>query len=363
MQTSPAQAVFASHFLTRFGFGWGWLFIVLSVCSTYYATSMERVRRRARDDIQRELVKTGLTSVHESANWMNNFLDRFWRIYEPVLSATIVSSVDQVLSTSTPAFLDSLRLSTFTLGNKAPRIDRVWTFPHEVDDIVKMDWHISFTPNDVSDMTQNEATKKVNPKIVLDVRVGKGLASAAMPILLEDLTFVGKMRIRMKLMTNFPHIQLVDISFTEKPVFDYVLKPIGGDTFGFDIGNVGYIYMTFTYTYLPTYFAKIPGLSPFIRDMVHSILGPMMYEPNVFTLNLEQMLSGAPLDAAIGVVQITLHAARGIKGGKIGGGTPDPYVRVSINNRETLGHTHYKKSTYVLLFGLYCIVVVDAWSV
>ena len=232
-----SQAVFASHFLTRFGFGWGWLFIILAICSTYYATSMERVRRRARDDIQRELVKTGLTSVHETANWMNNFLDRFWRIYEPVLSATIVSSVDQVLSTSTPPFLDSLKLSTFTLGNKAPRVDRVWTYPHEQDDIVKMDWHISFTPNDVADITPNEAKNKVNPKIVLDVRVGKGI-TAAMPILLEDIEFAGKMRIRLKLMTNFPHIQLVDISFTEKPVFDYVLKPIGGDTFGFDIGNV-----------------------------------------------------------------------------------------------------------------------------
>lgn len=74
-----------------------------------------------------------------------------------------------------------------------------------------------------------------------------------------------------------------------------------------------------------------------------------MYEPNVFTLNLEQMLSGVPLDTAIGVVQVTLQTARGIKGGKLGGGTPDPYVRVSINNRKTLGKTHYKKSTYVLL--------------
>jgi Ca2+-dependent lipid-binding protein len=103
-----------------------------------------------------------------------------------------------------------------------------------------MDWHISFTPNDVSDITPNEARNKVNPKIVLEVRVGKGI-TAAMPILLEDLAFTGKMRIRLKLMTNFPHIQLVDMSFTEKPVFDYVLKPIGGDTFGFDIGNVSYV--------------------------------------------------------------------------------------------------------------------------
>ncbi|KAG2756512.1 tricalbin [Suillus brevipes Sb2] len=320
-------AVFASHFLTRFNFGWGWLIILLSICNTYYVNSMARVRRCARDDIQRELIKTRLASEHETADWMNNFLDRFWLIYEPVLSATVVASVDQILSTTTPAFLDSLRLTTFTLGTKAPRIDKVRTFPRTADDIVMMDWGISFTPNDTSDMTPRQAAQKVNPKIVLSVRLGKGLATASMPVLLENITFSGMMRIRMKLMANFPHVQVVDISFLEKPVIDYVLKPVGGESLGFDI-------------------AHIPGLQTFIRDMVHATLSPMMYDPNVFTLNLEQLLSGLPLDTAIGVIQVTIEAARGLKANKIGGGSPDPYVSVSINNREELARTKYKPSTY-----------------
>lgn len=74
------QAVLASHFLARFHFGWGWLFIILAVCNTYYSTSMMRFRRNVRDDIQRELVKTRLASEHESADWLNNFLERFWRM-------------------------------------------------------------------------------------------------------------------------------------------------------------------------------------------------------------------------------------------------------------------------------------------
>ncbi|KAG1783596.1 C2 domain-containing protein [Suillus placidus] len=320
-------AVFASHFLTRFNFGWGWLIVLLSICNTYYVTSMTRVRRCARDDIQRELIKTRLASEHESADWMNNFLDRFWLIYEPVLSATVVASVDQILSTTTPAFLDSLRLTTFTLGTKAPHIDKVRTFPRTADDIVMMDWGISFTPNDTSDMTPRQAAQKVNPKIVLSVRLGKGLATASIPVLLEDITFSGMMRIKLKLMANFPHVQIVDISFLEKPVIDYVLKPVGGESLGFDI-------------------AHIPGLQTFIRDMVHGTLGPMMYDPNVFTLNLEQLLSGVPLDTAIGVIQVTVEAARGLKANKIGGGSPDPYVSISINNREELARTKYKPSTY-----------------
>ncbi|KAG6371667.1 C2 domain-containing protein [Boletus reticuloceps] len=320
-------AVIASHFLTRFNLGWGWLFILLAICNTYYVNSMSRVRRRARDDIQRELVKTRLASEHESAEWLNHFLNRFWLIYEPVLSATMVASVDQVLSTNTPAFLDSLRLTTFTLGTKAPRIQRVRTFPNTEEDIVLMDWEISFTPNDVSDLTPRQAAQKVNPKIVLSVRIGKGLATAAVPVLIEDISFSGLMRVRMKLVSNFPHIQIVDLSFLGRPVFDYTLKPVGGETFGFDI-------------------AHIPGLSEFIREMVHATIGPMMYEPNVFTLNLEQLLSGAPLDAAIGAIQLTVHAARGLKSGKIGGGSPDPFVSISINNRQEFARTKYRHSTY-----------------
>ena len=95
--------------------------------------------------------------------------------------------------------------------------------------------------------------------------------------------------------------------------------------------------------------------------MTHATLGPMMYDPNgeiirsfsprifivliVFTLNLEQLLSGTPLDSAIGVLQVTVYSARGLKATKIGGGVPDPYVSLSINQRAALARTKHKDST------------------
>lgn len=84
---------------------------------------------RARDDMSRELSRKRLFTDHETVDWMNNFLSRFWLIYEPVLSATIVASVDQVLSVSAPAGIDSMRMTTFTLGTKAPRIEFIRTHP------------------------------------------------------------------------------------------------------------------------------------------------------------------------------------------------------------------------------------------
>jgi hypothetical protein len=71
-------AVLATHLLTLLHLGWGWLLIVLAACSSYYSLSISRTRARARDDIQRELVKTRLVTEVESADFINSFLDRFW---------------------------------------------------------------------------------------------------------------------------------------------------------------------------------------------------------------------------------------------------------------------------------------------
>ena len=188
------------------------------------------------------------------------------------------------------------------------------------EDVVIMDWALSFTPNDIQDITPRQAARRVNPKIVLSIRVGKGVVSKALPILLEDMSFTGKMRIKLKLMTNFPHVQTIDLSFIEKPTFDYVLKPLGGDTFGFDINS-------------------IPGLAPFIRDQVHANLGPMMYDPNVFTIDLQALLSGTPLDSAIGVIKVNIVDARGLKAIKLGGGAPDPYVSIALSAKPAMAKT------------------------
>jgi Ca2+-dependent lipid-binding protein len=105
--------------------------------------------------------------------------------------------VDDILKNSPlPPGLDSIRMTTFTLGNKAPRIDSIRTYPKTPDDEIIMEWALSFTPNDLEDLTPREARSKVNPKIALSVRIGKGFVGAGLPILLEDISFVGQLRIK-----------------------------------------------------------------------------------------------------------------------------------------------------------------------
>ncbi|KAJ5580223.1 Tricalbin [Penicillium hispanicum] len=313
-------ACLTSWLIAALGGGVGWVLLVMAACSTYYRTSIRRVRRNYRDDIHREMSKQRLETDTETLEWINSFLVKFWPIYAPVLCDTIINSVDQVLSTSTPAFLDSLRLKTFVLGSKPPRLEHVKTYPKTEPDTVIMDWKFSFTPNDKTDLTARQLKDKINPKVVLEVRVGKGVVSKGLDVIVEDMACSGLMRIKVKLQIPFPHIERVDVCFLDKPDIDYVCKPLGGDHLGFDINF-------------------IPGLENFIKEQIHNNLGPMMYDPNVFPVEIAKMLAGNPVDQAIGVVAVTLHGAQQLKNPDKFSGTPDPYAVVMLNHRTELGRT------------------------
>lgn len=313
-------ACLSSWFIAVVGGGLAWVFLIMVTCGTYYRTSLRRVRRNFRDDLNREMAKARLETDHESLEWINGFMMKFWPIYAPVLAETVVASVDQVLSTSTPAFLDSMRMKFFTLGSKPPRMEHVKSYPRAEDDIVMMDWKFSFTPNDTADMTANQLKNKINPKVILEIRIGKAMISKAMDIIVEDFAFSGLMRVKMKLQIPFPHIEKVEICFLERPTIDYVCKPIGGEHLGFDINF-------------------IPGLEGFILEQIHANIGPIMYAPNVFPIEVAKMLSGSAVDQAIGVVAITLYGAQGLKNPDKFAGTPDPYTVISLNSRDALAQT------------------------
>ena len=313
-------ACLGSWVVALLGGGLAWVFIIMACCGTYYRTSIRRVRRNFRDDVNREMAKQRLETDSESLEWINSFMVKFWPIYAPVLCATVVSSVDQVLSTSTPAFLDSLRMKFFTLGTKPPRLEHVKTYPKIEDDTVLMDWKFSFTPNDVMDLTARQLKSKINPKVVLEIRIGKGMISKGMDVIVEDFAFSGLMRVKVKLQILFPHIEKVEICFLGRPELDYVCKPLGGDTLGFDINF-------------------IPGLESFIKEQIHGNLAPIMYEPNVFPIEIAKMLAGNPVDQAIGVLAVSIHGAQGLKNSDKLSGTVDPYTQVSLNGRTALGKT------------------------
>lgn len=315
-----------SWIVAALGGGLGWLLIVLGFTFTSYRLSISRMKRNSTDDVAREAALKRIETDSEKLEWLNSFLVKFWVIYEPVLSETVIGVANQVLAGAAPGFVESLSLQEFTLGTKPPRVEGVRSYPLTEPDEVHMDWRFSFQPKETSDMTARQIKEKKNPKVVLSVRIGKGVISKGLPILVEDMSFSGLMRVRIKLIPTFPHVKTVDVSFLQPPDFDFVLKPIGGDTLGFDI-NV------------------IPGLESFIRNTVHANLGPMLYEPATFQINVEEMMAAAAPNAAIGVLAITVFSANGLKGTESIGNTIDPYVTFSVNDDVEVARTEIKMET------------------
>ncbi|KAI8064721.1 C2 domain-containing protein [Gongronella butleri] len=318
----------ASWLLAKCGASIGTLLVACFCLATYYQTSMRRFRTNARDEIQRELAKIRLESDEEPVEWINSFLQKFWLIFEPVLSALVVENLDTVINAYLPSYVDSVKLTTFTLGTKPFRVESVKTYQNTDPDTVCMDWKVSFTPSDLTDVTVQESQLKVNPRITILVRFGKGSIGTGVPCLVEDMQFQGHMRVKIKFIARFPFAKLVDVCFLEKPNFDYILKPLGSDNFGFDVNY-------------------IPGLYSFIREQVHAILGPMLYSPNTFTLDLEKLMAGElDMTQANGVLAVTIYNCSSIRNmDQLFQTSPNPYVRFYLDHGQELGRTSIKEQT------------------
>lgn len=315
-----------TYILSLFNFGVGPLFIVLVFSVGYYNISMTKVENEVHEGISKQLMKPPLESEAESADWVNNFLKNFWYHLEPYICEQVIANVEPIAHEKKPGFIKSIKLSHLTLGSKAPRILSVRTWPSTADNIITMDWRVAFTPGNIGRFGEGQNEGMVNPKVKTDILVGFGKYFKSIPIILQDMSFYGHMRVKLTLINDFPHVKLVDLSFIEKPYFDYIAKPIGGESFGVDVNY-------------------IPGLTSFIQGQVDTILGPMMYDPNVFTLNLQEILAGGALDSASGVLQLTVRQARGLKTTKVGGGSPDPYTTISLGNSKVIEKTKTIQNT------------------
>lgn len=131
-----------------------------------------------------------------------------------------------------------------------------------------MDMKVSFTPNDLLQMTYAAAAKKINPRIVLTIRIGAGIASVGKDIVVEDIMFQGTLRFKFQLMNPFPHVKTVSFMFLEQPTFDFVPRPIG-----FDMSIVS------GFPRLPPP-RRIRELTPFLRHTTDSWIQIVCYGTN-----------------------------------------------------------------------------------
>ncbi|KAL2913662.1 Tricalbin-2 [Polyrhizophydium stewartii] len=304
--------MFATWCLAQMKAGLGWYFLLVLFLGGIYRRNHQSLRMR----IAREFVKQGalmkLNEDAESVNWLNLFLAKFWVIYEPGLSLQIKETIDSVLASSKPNFLNELRLVKFTLGSNPPRIDSIRTYPGSDADVLVMDWDLFFTPFDVDGLSEREKASSgvYNFYMELVARVGAGAASLPLTVLLKEFSLSGKLRISLKFVTAFPHIGAVEFGFLEVPSVDFILRPLKG----LDLND-------------------IPGLSTFLQDTINEQLKAAIVNPNKIPINLEEMMTADGTDRPIGILRVTILNARELRNVDITG-TSDPCAIVMIGGKE-----------------------------
>lgn len=298
------------------------LFFVAITFSILYRASVRKYRTNLRHLAQREFTVRQIENDYETMDWLNIFLEKFWYFLEPSVSQIVCDQVNPILASSpAPGFIKKLWIDSFTAGTKPPRIDFVKTLPGTDEDVVVMDWICSFTPNNLTDSNGKQMKNNVNQKIV----VKADLFGIPIPVSVSDISFRSSLRVRMRMMSAFPHIETINVTLLEAPDFDFNCQLFGDTIFNSEVLN-------------------FPGLYPLIHQMVKKYAGPILFTPISFQLNVQQLMAGHSLNSAIGVLGVTVKSAKGLKSFANVGGTLDPYLTMGFNN-VVLAQTPNKSST------------------
>lgn len=299
---------FMSWLFAYCGFSWWSLGFIFFCSGSVFASEYRRFTDSARDDLKRITVEETLFEKTETTQWLNSFLSKFWVIYMPVLSQQVKDVANPTLAGAAPGYgIEALSLEEFTLGSKSPSIRGIKSNTKAGKDIVEMILSFAFTPNDISELTPKEAKQMVYPKIVLGVTLGKSFVSKTLPVIVEDVNVAGKMRVVIKFGQTFPDIKIVSVQLLEPPLMEFALKPIGGDTLGLDV-------MSF-----------LPGLKTFVKTMINSNVGPMLYAPHHLDIDVEELMAEQANDA-VGVLAVTITSAQDLDSSNIITNTLDPYI-------------------------------------
>ncbi len=315
---------FLSFILGKLGGGLSLLFFIIVPAAVFFRTSLRSYRRKIRENISHEFSVKTIENDTETMDWFNVFLSKLWPFLEPSITNIAVDNINPMIPPYLPTFINSAGIDEITLGSKPPRIEHVRIFPKTDDDVVVMDWKFSWSPNDTEDINFKQLKNRVNFRTKIVAKIGNFLK---LPIIIENVAFQAEVRIRLRFMASFPHVQTVDVSLLNIPEIDYNCRMLGGDSlFSWEVNS-------------------IPGLPHLINDLIQIYAAPMLISPFAYQLNLQQLLSGGNLDDSIGILVITIKNATNIKSQDIIGNTMDPYINIGYLNQKPISKTKIIKNT------------------
>ena len=233
------------------------------------ARQRQAVERRVRaEELGKFQGRRGHAKLHrdgsETADWWSEVLRSFWEGWlEFWLNRLLTRILTNVLDKVRPAYLDMLEITTFKLGDVAPRINssRCWR-GNEGETI--LEWDLVWQTQDM--------------QITLSAKVGGAKFAVPVPlrVFINNLRIAGKFRLGLfwTRRKGGPYLQKLRLSFVDMPEHSVSIKPV----------TSSFIDMR-----------DLPGVDTAIENSLNKLLTNLLVEPNCVTWDVEDWWINRPV--------------------------------------------------------------------
>ncbi|KAK3283649.1 hypothetical protein CYMTET_8665 [Cymbomonas tetramitiformis] len=229
-----------------------WLFVSLPL-GMLYIYSLERkytakVKRKLAIELWSALLtRTTSKDDSESARWWNRLIGAMWVGWiAPWLNRLLLNILERVLRRVRPAFLETLELTKFDLGTRAPQFSAIRVFQSgDNDEETKVEFDVDLSTTDLS--------------IILSTKLGNNKLGLPVKVYASDLLVKGRLRLGFQFLDHAPYVKSLRIAFTSVPFYSLSIKPMA--TKGVDITD-------------------LPLLDTWLKGLLDNVFSRFLVEPN-----------------------------------------------------------------------------------
>ncbi|EIE27751.1 hypothetical protein COCSUDRAFT_45975 [Coccomyxa subellipsoidea C-169] len=166
----------------------------------------------------------------ERVNWVNMVFSQLWPNLSAYFTKQAHPQLDPLLKQSKPAWIESIKLIKFDLGEKAPHISGVKVYRAENQAVDEVIIECDFMWAGQQDV---QILVKPVPRFVSKVLIGVGkLISNLIRLKVSMMRLIvnGRLRITLTpLLNDMPIVGAIQVSLVEMPDFSFDLEVLGGD--------------------------------------------------------------------------------------------------------------------------------------
>jgi len=188
----------------------------------------------------------------ESVEWLNRILKRVWTRHASFIEGEVLRNVNQQITRFKPGFLKpvNVELEKFSLGSVSPIIDTIQVFTTN-DNVLAMELVVELC-----------STMKMLIGISAEAN-----AKAHMPIAVENIIALARVRIEAEYSDVFPFVGNLMVTLVDRPSIDFEVKP-------FLIGDI----------------MPLPLITPGVYEVINLIVIDQMFLfPNKFLYDVSEL--------------------------------------------------------------------------